>query len=132
MTFNNITEEEEFNDFIQKQIEDDNNLKKYLDNCNHKEFTFTILNLGTVLNTIATYFGFVKEQLDEAIQDENIRKRKIQKIIRDLNEKVNDRYDFDKDTVIIESVVLYKGELYVYINKMKFIRSIEIKSVISL
>ena len=49
-----------------------------------------------------------------------------------LNEKINDRYDFEKDTNVIESVVLYQGELYVYINKSKFIRTLEIKSIISL
>ena len=132
--FNDLTEnEEEFHDFIQKQIKDDNNLRKYLDNCNHKEFTFTILSVGTLLNTVATYFGFVKEQLDDAITlNENLRSRKISKIIKDLNEKINNRYDFEKDTTVIESVVLYQGELYVYINKSKFVRTLEIKSIISL
>lgn len=132
--FNDLTEnEEEFHNFIQKQIKDDNNLRKYLDNCNHKEFTFTILSVGTLLNTVATYFGFVKEQLDDAITlNENLRSRKISKIIKDLNEKINNRYDFEKDTTVIESVVLYQGELYVYINKSKFVRTLEIKSIISL
>lgn len=132
--FNDLTEdEEEFQNFIQKQIKDDNNLRKYLDNCNHKEFTFTILSVGTLLNTVATYFGFVKEQLDDAITlNENLRSRKISKIIKDLNEKINNRYDFEKDTTVIESVVLYQGELYVYINKSKFVRTLEIKSIISL
>lgn len=132
--FNDLTKnEEEFNNFVQKQIKDDNNLREYLDNCNHKEFTFTILNLGTLLNTVATYFGFVKKQLDDAIVlNENLRNRKISKIVKDLNEKINDRYDFEKDTNVIESVVLYQGELYVYINKSKFIRTLEIKSIISL
>lgn len=132
--FNDFTEnEEEFKNFVQKQIKDDNNLRKYLDNCNHKEFTFTILNLGTLLNTVATYFNFVKEQLDEAITlNENLRSRKISKIVKDLNEKINDRYDFEKQTNVIESVILYNGELYVYINKSKFIRTLEIKSIISL
>lgn len=132
--FNDLTEnEEEFKNFIQKQIKDDNNLRKYLDSCNHKEFTFTILSVGTLLNTVATYFGFVKEQLDDAITlNENLRSRKISKIIKDLNEKINNRYDFEKDTTVIESVVLYQGELYVYINKSKFVRTLEIKSIISL
>lgn len=132
--FNDFTEnEEEFKNFVQKQVKDDNNLRKYLDNCNHKEFTFTILNLGTLLNTVATYFNFVKEQLDEAITlNENLRSRKISKIVKDLNEKINDRYDFEKQTNVIESVILYNGELYVYINKSKFIRTLEIKSIISL
>ena len=132
--FNDFTEnEEEFKNFVQKQVKDDNNLRKYLDNCNHKEFTFTILNLGTLLNTVATYFNFVKEQLDEAITlNENLRSRKISKIVKDLNEKINDRYDFEKQTNVIESVILYNEELYVYINKSKFIRTLEIKSIISL
>ena len=49
-----------------------------------------------------------------------------------LNEKINDRYDFEKQTNVIESVILYNEELYVYINKSKFIRTLEIKSIISL
>lgn len=132
--FNNLTENEEaFKIFMDKQQEDDNNVKKYLNDCSHKDFVFTLIRLGTLLNTVATYTGFVQEQLNNAIKlDNNLRNRKISKIVKDLNEKINDKYNFEKSTTIIESVVLYDNELYMFINQFKFIKTLEVKEIVAL
>lgn len=132
--FKDLTDnEEEFKDFIEKQNENDSNVKEFLKNCGHKDFVFTLIRLGTLLNTIATYTSFVQEQLNSAILlEENSRNRKISKIAKDLNEKINEKYNFEKDVSVIELIVLYDGELYMFINQLKFIKNLEIKTTFAL
>lgn len=36
--FKNITEKDDFIDFEQKQLDDDQEIKKYFENCTHKQF----------------------------------------------------------------------------------------------
>ena len=132
--FKDLTEDEEsFKIFIEKQRNDDDNVRKFLENCGHKDFVFTLMKLGTLLNTVATYIGFVQEQLNDAIPLEgNLRNRKISKIVKDLNEKINEKYDFEKNKSIVELIVLYNGELYMFINQSKFIKELEMKTVVAL
>lgn len=132
--FKDLTEDEEgFKVFIEKQKNDDNNVRKFLENCNHKDFVFTLMRLGTLLNTVATYTGFVQEQLNNAISLEgNLRNRKISKIVKDLNEKINEKYGFEKNKSIVEFIVLYDGELYMFINQAKFIKELEMKTIVAL
>lgn len=120
--YNDFTDDQEsMNAFMNKQFEDDQRIKDYLDTCTHKEFNFAILNIGDLLKTISIYFGFIDPQIQEAIKNKQATSRKMNKFIKDLNQKINLRYDLDEDLSIIENLVLYDGELYLFINKNKFL-----------
>ena len=129
--FNDFTDDKEsFEEFRKNQLEDDNALREYFNNCSHREFNFALLNLGTLLNTVSTYFSFVQEQVDEALTlGKQARDRRMNKIVNDLNEKINDRYDFDKDMRVIKGIVLYNNELYLYITKRIFIKTLQLKDM---
>lgn len=120
--FNDFTDDQEgMNAFMNKQFEDDQKIKNYLDTCSHKEFNFAILNIGDLLKTISIYFGFIDPQIQEAIKNKQGTSRKMNKFIKDLNQKINLRYELDEDLNIVENLVLYNGELYLFINKNKFL-----------
>lgn len=120
--YNDFTDDQEsMNAFMNKQFEDDQRIKDYLDTCTHKEFNFAILNIGDLLKTISIYFGFIDPQIQEAIKNKQATSRKMNKFIKDLNQKINLRYDLDEDLSIVENLVLYDGELYLFINKNKFL-----------
>lgn len=120
--FNDFTDDQEgMNAFMNKQFEDDQKIKNYLDTCSHKEFNFAILNIGDLLKTISIYFGFIDPQIQEAIKNKQGTSRKMNKFIRDLNQKINLRYELDEDLSIVENLVLYNGELYLFVNKNKFL-----------
>ena len=129
--FKDLTDDKEaFDAFVEMQHQDDEKLKEYFSQCSHKEFNFALLNIGTLLNTIATYFRFVQNQVDDTLKlQDKVKNRKMNKILKDLNEKINDRYDFDEDTRIIKGIVLYYNELYLYIEKCDFIKKLQLEDI---
>ena len=128
--FRDLTEqEEEMQVFKKKKYDDDENVKKYLENCSHKEFNFAILHLGVFLDTVATYSDFMDDYLDKIIKSEENKDKKLNKFLRDLNKKINNEYNFPKDTFLVEEGVLFDGELYLFINKSHFLKTIDIKNL---
>ena len=128
--FRDLTEQnEEMAEFKKKQFDDDENIKKYLENCSHKEFNFAILHLGVFLDTVATYTTFMGEYLEQLINSKNQNKEKrFNKFLRDLNKKINNEYDFPDEVVLVEEGVLFDGELYLFINKSHFLKIMDINS----
>ena len=88
-----------------------------------------LADLGTLIDTVAIYLDFIKPQIDETIKNKNLnsRNRKMNKFIKDINTKINLEYGFDKDTVVVEEGVLFDGELYLFISKAHFIKSMDLK-----
>ena len=128
--FRDLTEqEEEMQVFKKKKYDDDENVKKYLENCSHKEFNFAILHLGVFLDTVATYSDFMDDYLDKIIKSEENKDKKLNKFLRDLNKKINNEYNFPKDTFLVEEGVLFDGKLYLFINKSHFLKTIDIKNL---
>lgn len=116
--------------FKEKELEDDRKVKAYFDNCDHKRFLIALMKLGTLVDIITTYLDFLKPQINEALQLDNSKKdRKINKYIRDLNERVNNEYGFDKDNIIVEQCILFDGELYLFFNKSQFLKQIELLEI---
>lgn len=125
--FKNITEKDDFIDFEQKQLDDDQKIKKYFENCTHKQFISGLMHLGTLIDIMTTYLNFLKPQIDEAIKLDGVKRdRKINKHMKDLNERINIEYNFEKDVVIVEQCVLFENELYLFFNKFRFIKMIEL------
>lgn len=130
--FRDLTNDTEgFEDFERKRLDDDEKIKKYFDKCNHKDFVSAILHLGSLLDTIAIYCDFVRDQLQDAIDNSvpKNQKRKLNKFVRDLNEKINLEYNFPDDTVIIEEVILFNGELFLFFDKSNFVKTIGLKDI---
>ena len=46
--------------------------------------------------------------------------------MKDLNERINIEYNFEKDVVIVEKCILFENELYLFFNKFRFIKMIEL------
>ena len=66
------------------------------------------------------------------LEKDKIRNRRINKIVRDLNEKINLRYEFDEDTMIVPSLAVYNNEAYLLIDKCLFVDLILEKAEIRL
>ena len=118
-----------FEDFNKKINDNDDALKLYFEKSSHKDFVFSIMHLGVLFDSISIYIGFIKEQLDKAIliSDEQSKNRKMNKLIKDLNKRINAEYDFAEKTSVIDEVVLYDGELYFFVDKMKFVKLMQIE-----
>lgn len=130
--FRDLTDDEVgFQDFNKKQIDDDERLKQYFEKSNHKDFTFAILHLGVLLDTIATYCDFMKEQLQDMSQETSSRslKRKANKFVKDINDRINSEYNFDDDTVIVEEMILFEDEFYLFFDKSHFIKTMGLQSI---
>ena len=130
--FRDLSDDTEgFKDFEKKRSDDDEKIKKYFDECNHKDFISAMLHLGSLLDTIAIYCDFSRNWLQEAIENNNSRsqKRRFNKFVRDLNEKINLEYDFPDDTITIEEIVLFDGELFLFFDKSNFIKNIGLKKI---
>lgn len=115
-------EEEDFDNFVQAQHEDDNKLKEMFLKMSHREFQFALTNIGMMLNIVLQYFAFEEQRVKDVqkLAKEKTRNRKVNKMIKELNEKINLRYDFDEKTAIIPSMCLYNNEAYLIINKSLF------------
>ena len=122
--FRDLTDNvEEMEDFNKKVHDDDAKLQKYFETCSHKEFISCIIDIGVLLDSVATYFDFLNPKMALAIGgDEDKRSRKINKYLNDLNHKINEEYGFDKNTFIVEEGVLYDNHVYLFINKSQFIK----------
>lgn len=128
--FRDLTgQEDEIAEFKKKQFDDDENIKRYLENCSHKEFNFVILHLGVFLDTVATYTTFMGEYLEKIIQSDGNKDKKLNKFLRDLNKKINNEYGFSDDILLVEEGVLFDNELYLFINKSHFMKIIEISNL---
>ena len=121
--FYNIEDEEEFENFMAKQHDDDQLLKEKFENYSHREFNFCLINMGIMLDIIRGYFHFERDRITDdimSLEKDKIKNRRINKIVRDLNEKINLRYEFDEDTMIVSSLAVYNDEAYLLINKSLF------------
>lgn len=126
--FNDYTEDiDAFRDFRKKQFDDDQKVKDYFDKVEHKKFISSLLKLGTLIDTIAIYFDFIKPQVYESIKNPSLqsRNRKMNKFIKDLNAKINLEYGFNEDTIIVEEAILFEDEIYLFFNKAHFLKTID-------
>lgn len=130
--FKDLTDKtEDFEDFKRKQFDDDEKLKKYFEKCSHKQFLQALMDIGILIDVTTTYLGFLKPQIDDALTEEDttVKERRINKFMKDLNERINIEFSFDKDIVIVEQCVLFDGELYLFFNKAQFIKEKRLQKI---
>ena len=133
--FYNIDSEEDFENFMARQHDDDALLKEKFAEYSHRQFNFCLINIGIMLDIVRGYFHFERNRITDDIMNlekDKIRNRRINKIVRDLNEKINLRYEFDEDTMIVPSLAVYNNEAYLLIDKCLFVDLILEKAEIRL
>lgn len=128
-------DEEKFNELYEAKIADNEDcmkwLQKFIDDKDDRRFNFTLLNLGTLMKICAIELEFKSDEIDNILKLEKgrTRTRKMTFIIRELNKKINLRYEFDEETEIIPSLYTYKGNGYIYVDKQTFIKLLYQKDI---
>ena len=118
--------EEKFKELLDLRFEDNAKVCDYLhsliENNDDRRFNFTILNLGEVMKICAIELEFKKEEIEKylKLEKEQIRDRRMNNIIKELNQKLNMRFNFSEDIQIISCLYTYNGVGYIYIDKENF------------
>ena len=119
-------DEEKFKELSKDRLADNADVCNYLDSLIEKQddrrFNFTILNLGTLMQICAIELNFKQEEIEKylKLEKEQIRDRRMNNIIKELNHKINMRYDFDEKTEVVTCLYTYNGIGYIYIDKIGF------------
>lgn len=119
---------EKFDELYESKLMDDKDaitwLQKFIDEGDDRRFNFTLLNLGTVMKICAIELDFKSEEIENnlKLEKERTRDRKMNFILKELNKKINLRYEFDDDTEIVPSMYTYEGKGYIYVDKSTFIK----------
>lgn len=128
-------DEEKFNELYEAKILDNQSvmtwLQKFIDDKDDRRFNFSLLNLGTLMKICAIELEFKQEEIENILKLEKgrTRNRKMGFIIKELNKKINLRYDFNEDIEIIPSLYTYKGNGYIYVDKTTFIKLLYEKDI---
>jgi len=123
MVFYKECNEEEFGALQHRQKKDDEYLKKHIQSLNHKELNFTLLNLGNMLQVCAIYFSVKQANVEEyaKLEKETLRISRMETIVKELNQTINLRFDFDEDTEVVLGLFIFDGDAYIALDKMKFV-----------
>lgn len=124
-------DEEKFKELADARFEDNADVCNYLSSLIEKNddrrFNFTILNLGTVMQICSIELDFKQEEITKylRLQKKQIRDRRMGNILKELNQKLNMRFDFDDDVEIVPCLYTYKGVGYIYIDKIGFCNKLD-------
>ncbi len=100
-------DEQTFNELFESKLADNKNVMKFLqefiDNKDDRRFNFTLLNLGTVMKICAIELDFKLDEIENSLklEKDKARNRKMNFILKELNKKINLRYDFNEETEIV-------------------------------
>ena len=128
-------DEDKFNELYEAKLEDNRTVMKFLqefiDNKDDRRFNFTLLNLGTVMKICAIELDFKSDEIEHSLklEKDKARNRKMNFILKELNKKINLRYDFDEDIEIVPSLYTYKGRGYIYVDKSTFVKLLYEKDI---
>lgn len=128
-------DEEKFNELYEAKLADNKDamkwLQKFIDDKDDRRFNFTLLNLGTLMKICAIELEFKADEIDSILKLEKgrTRDRKMIFILKELNKKINLRYEFDDDIEIIPSLYTYDGNGYIYVDKTTFIKLLYEKDI---
>lgn len=119
-------DDEKFEELGKRRFSDNKNVVAYLqellDKGDDRRFNFTILNLGEVMKICAIELNLKANEIESylMLEKSKMRDRRMNTIVKELNEKLNLRFNFEEDTEIVSHLYTYKGVGYIYINKTKF------------
>lgn len=121
--FRELKTEEEFDAFVKQQHDDDDKLREMFNKQGHRAFQYSLINIGVMLDIVRGYFYFERKKLEENIiklEKDKVKNRRVNSMLKELNQKINLRFELDEDTIIIPSLVIYEDEGYLMINKTLF------------
>lgn len=119
-------DKELFDDLAQKKIDDDKKVLDFLTKCyenkDDRRFNFTLLNLGTVMKICAIELELKQDEIENYLRldKQRTRDKKMTFILKELNKKINLRYDFEDSTEIIPCLYTYEKNGYIYVDKELF------------
>lgn len=122
--FKELKAEEEFNVFVEMQHDDDDKLREIFANQSHRAFQYSLINVGIMLDIVRGYFHFERQKLEDNIiqlEKDKVKNRRVNSMLKELNQKINLRFELDEDTNVISSLVIYEEEGYLMINKSLFV-----------
>ena len=88
-----------------------------------RKFNFSLLHLGILMQIASISLEIKQDEIEGylKLEKEETRTRKMEMIIKEINNKINMRYEFDKKTEIISCLYTYKGLGYICIEKLEFL-----------
>ena len=116
-----------FEELAQKKNEDNIKsamfLKDLAINKNDRGYNFSLLHLGMLMQIASISLEIKQDEIEGylKLEKEETRTRKMEMIIKEINNKINLRYDFDKKTEIVSCLYTYEGLGYVCIEKLEFL-----------
>lgn len=128
-------DEEKFHELYEAKLEDNKDvmkwLQKFIDDKDDRRFNFTLLNIGTLMKICAIELEFKQDEIEHTLQleKERTRDRKMNFVLKELNKKINLRYDFDEEIEIVPSLYTYEGRGYIYIDKSTFVKLLYEKDI---
>lgn len=127
VNFSIIEDKEEFDANVLEQYADDAKLVEILDKLvqdgKHKELNFSLVGMGTMLQTLSIFLKLKTDEINDILklEKDRIRQRRMNIIINEVNEKINLKYDFEEETAIVKKIFIYDNQSYMIIDKVKFI-----------
>ena len=128
-------DKEKFDELFESKLADNLDvmkwLQRFIDERDDRRFNFTLLNIGTLMKICAIELEFKEEEIENSLklEKDRVRDRKMNFIIKELNKKINLRYEFDEDTEIVPSLYTYDGKGYIYIDKSTFVKLLYDKDI---
>lgn len=104
-------------------------LQRLADDEDDVGFNTALLHIGMLLQIISAALNIKKPEIDKLMEPSaRVRQRKMEIIVKEINEKINLRYDFDEDTEILRALFTYQDNGYLLLDKSHFLNLILEKS----
>lgn len=116
-----------FKELAQEKNEDNIKASMFLKdlaiNKEDRKFNFSLLHLGILMQIASISLEIKQDEIEGylKLEKEETRTRKMEMIIKEINNKINTRYEFDKGTEIISCLYTYEGLGYICIEKTQFL-----------
>ena len=120
-------DDEKFKELSRAKNQDNFEAAKFLEelakNNEDRKFNFSLLHLGILMQIASISLEIKQDEIEGYLRLEKTetRTRKMEMIIKEINNKINMRYEFDKKTEIVSCLYTYKGLGYICIEKLEFL-----------
>lgn len=120
-------DEEQFNEFTKQRKQDNIDSASYLSELAalglDAKYNLSILYLGMTLQILATALDIKQNEIENLfkLEKDETRNKKMESIVKELNEKVNLRYGFDEKTEVVPYLYTYKDNGYFMFDKTQFL-----------
>lgn len=120
-------DEEQFNEFTKQRKQDNIDSASYLSELAalglDAKYNLSILHLGMTLQILATALDIKQNEIEKLfkLEKDETRNKKMESIVKELNEKVNLRYGFDEKTEVVPYLYTYKDNGYFMFDKTQFL-----------